>query len=113
MRRYRGHDGAAGLRGHPISVSAVSTNLSRLTGEIPEGAQAHHVLPQQFASRFKALGLDIHDPRFGAWWGPGHQQHAAEYNRAWNAFLSTNPTTEQTLQFARGIAGCYGLTTHF
>jgi hypothetical protein len=97
-----------------FTASNFRTNLARLTGRIPEGAQAHHILPQEFAPQFQRLGLNIHDPRFGAWWqGGAHQQAASAYNQAWRQFLSTNPTAEQALQFAREISGSYGLTVGF
>ena len=54
-------------------------NLQVLTGKTGNGLQAHHVLPQQFADKFSRVGLNINDPRFGAWVGPDHQRWSWAY----------------------------------
>jgi len=91
-------------------------NLGQLTGGIPKGAHAHHVLPVKFATKFKKAGINIHNPRFGAWWGKtAHQQSARAYNEAWRQFFkdTQNPTAEQILQFGRNLAKDHGLTIGF
>jgi len=105
---------ATGERLLPFTARNFRANLGRLTGEIPEGVHAHHVFPRQFSAQFERLGIEINDPRFGAWWQAGaHQREAAAYNRAWRQFLSANPTTEQALQFGREISRQYGITVGF
>jgi len=92
------------------------TNLGRLTGRIPEGAQAHHVFPQKFAVQFRRAGINVNDPRFGSWWEAGaHQRAARVYNNAWQKFLESKPnaTAEQILQFGREISREHGLTIRF
>ena len=45
-------------------------NLMRLTGETSEdivGLEAHHVLPVKFEYDFAQIGINVHDPHFGAW----------------------------------------------
>ena len=90
-------------------------NLFRLTGEVPEGAQAHHVFPQRFADRFRQLGVDVNDPHYGAWWeASDHLRNAAQYNARWVEFFARpNPSLEQAIQFAQELAGQYGLTLGF
>ncbi len=89
-------------------------NLARLSGDVPLGMDAHHVFPQRFATRFESFGLEIHDPRFGAWWEmTSHRRAAAGYNAAWQAFLGTDPTLEQALRFGQLISAQYGLHIGF
>ena len=91
-------------------------NLGRATGGIPRGADAHHIFPIKFEERFRNLGINIHDPRYGAWWSRGpHRSSASAYNNAWSDFYRTNPnaTKDEVLQFGRDIASRYGLRTGF
>jgi hypothetical protein len=107
---------AAGGGGKALAYTAANfrDNLSRLTGGIPEGAQAHHVLPQKFAAAFQKAGLNIHDPKFGAWWdAASHAKNSAAYNERWQQFLGTNPTADRIVKFAKDISGKYGYQTHF
>ncbi len=89
-------------------------NLSGLTGEIPEGAEAHHVFPQAFESEFNQVGLNIHDPKFGAWWEAGeHGRRAYEYNQRWRAFLDTKPSQTQILDFGRKVMSDYNIPINY
>jgi hypothetical protein len=89
-------------------------NLARLTGQLPEGAHAHHVFPQALAKRFQELGINIHDPRFGAWWTQtSHLKNAVNYTQNWMKFLDGKPTFEQVLQHGRYLAGEYGFQVNF
>jgi RHS repeat-associated protein len=89
-------------------------NLTRLTGRAPDGAQAHHIFPVKFEGKFKEAGINIHDPKYGAWWNTsGHKQAAHDYNAAWQEFFRTNPSSEQIKQFGRDIAKKYALDVHF
>jgi hypothetical protein len=108
--------GGAGTRFLSFTQGNFRENLARLTGGIPEGAQAHHVFPVRFEAQFSRAGINIHDPRFGAWWEAGaHGRAATAYNKAWERFFELNPspTSEQLLQFGREIGGRYGLTLGF
>lgn len=90
--------------------------MGRLTGGIPNGAPAHHIFPQRFAEQFQRVGINIHDPRFGAWWQSGaHQQSAAGYNQAWQQFFRGNPNASaaEITQYGRELAACYGLSIGF
>ena len=42
------------------------------------------MFPKEFADDFAKMGIDVHDPRFGAWWGnKTHNRAAKAYNDAW------------------------------
>jgi RHS repeat-associated protein len=85
-------------------------NLIKLTGSNPRDAQAHHVFVQKFESQFAAKGINIHDPRYGAWWNTAaHQSKSLEYERKWETFLATNPTADQILQYGKILAWKYDL----
>jgi hypothetical protein len=91
-------------------------NLTRLTGQMPEGAHAHHVFPRSLADKFQKAGINIHDPKFGAWWEKSrHLKNAVEYNRRWQRFWRTNPrpTLEQVLQFGRELAREFGFQVNY
>ena len=87
-------------------------NLGQLTGGIQEGKEAHHILPQQFEYRFNNCGINIHDPKYGAWLDSyGHHKTHKEYNNAWQVFFDKNekPTIEQIESFAQQLmAEIYG-----
>jgi hypothetical protein len=98
----------------PFTEGNFRENLARLTGKMPEGAHAHHVFPKVLAKEFQRVGINIHDPRFGAWWErAGHLKNSAEYLRQWEEFLFTKPTFEQILQFGRKLGGKYGFQVSF
>jgi hypothetical protein len=89
-------------------------NLSQLTGQLPENAHANHVFPQKLAEKFQRAGINVHDPRFGAWWEKSrHLKNSAEYTRLWVEFFERAPTTEQILAFGRFLGGKYGFQVHF
>jgi hypothetical protein len=91
-------------------------NLEKLDGPAPAGCDAHHVCPSKFKIEFDKAGIDIHDPKYGAWWEKmSHRRTASEYNRAWEAFFdgNENPTKQQVEEFARQVAKKYNLETGF
>jgi hypothetical protein len=89
-------------------------NLARLTGQLPEGAHAHHVLPQKLAYKFQDAGLNVHDPRFGAWWErSSHLKNSAEYLRRWETFFRSTRTFDEILQFGRELGGRYGFQVNY
>jgi RHS repeat-associated protein len=90
--------------------------LGELTGEIPDAAHAHHMLPLKFADRFEAARLNVNDPRYGAWWAAqDHLRNARGYNDRWEQFFRDNPnaTADQILEFGKTLAGEYGLIIHY
>jgi hypothetical protein len=104
--------GESGLK--PFTADNFRENLSRLTGQLPEGAHAHHVFPQALAARFKVARIDVNDPRFGSWWERStHLKNSVRYNARWMKFLENNPTREQILQFGRDLGGEFGFQVHF
>src|SRR5690606_6974637 len=91
-------------------------NLGRMTGGIPEGAHAHHVLPVKFEKNFRKAGINIHEPRFGTWWQAGaHKAAARGYNARWREFFRRNdtPSIERVLAEGRKIASDHGLQIYF
>jgi RHS repeat-associated protein len=95
----------------PLTRGNFRGNLALVTGKKPWFAQAHHIFARQFEDKFKALGIDIHDPRFGSWWSTlSHQKNAWAYNQAWEDFFSNvrNPTPDQIFEQARIIMRRFG-----
>lgn len=94
-------------------------NLMFLTQRNPgRNVHAHHVFPVELEAQFESAGIDIHDPRFGAWWEAGpHIDNAAAYNEQWRNFFAmhTNPepNREQILDEGREIMALFGLSTNF
>src|SRR5439155_1479473 len=88
-------------------------NLSRLTGEAPAEADAHHMLPQaeRFAGNFQKAGVNIHDPRLGTWWErTQHLKNSSAWNQSWDQFFRTGPKNAlQVLQFAQKLSKVYGI----
>jgi hypothetical protein len=86
--------------------------MQKMFGAAPRGAHAHHTLPVKFEQRFKQAGLNIHDPKYGAYWeGTAHNQTAAAYNQSFEAFFRANPNANATqiVDFARNLARRHGL----
>ncbi len=110
-----GGSGKAEFRGFkPFTEGNFRENLARLTGRMPEDAHAHHVFPQKLADLFEELGINVQDPRFGAWWERStHLKNADRYNKRWVDFMGKRPTFEQVLQFARELAREYGFQVNF
>lgn len=66
-------------------------NLSKLTGVMPEGKQAHHMLPQKFEDKFNNAGIDIHNPKYGYWLeSHKHNKGSYQYNKGWGDFFDAN-----------------------
>jgi hypothetical protein len=83
-----------------------------------QNVQLGHLFPQagEFARNFKKAGIDVHNPKFGAWWTrPNHQQKAREYNDRWRQFFRSNddPSRSEILDFGRQLAKEYGLEVAF
>lgn len=107
-------------RFRPFTRSNFRTNLARLTGFAPKGFDAHHVLPHKFIEDFSAIGFDIDDPIFGAWWeATPHRRNSYAYNADWARFfesyreLGRLPTQEEVLDFAKELAEEYGFDINF
>jgi len=98
----------------PFTEGNFRENLARLTGELPAESHAHHVFPQKLAKEFGELSINVHDPKFGAWWGrSSHLKKAAEYTRKWEEFIVGEPTLEQVLQYGRDLGVEYGFKVNF
>ena len=54
--------------------------------------EAHHVLPQALEPQFSRLGININDPKWGAWVEGGtHQGWSHAYQLEWETWLGRNP----------------------
>lgn len=94
--------------------SGFRRELIEVTGGVRAGAHAHHVFPVKFQKQFARAGIDIADPRYGAWWeATDHLSNARAYNRAWEEFFQSSPGADEVLEFGKRIAADYGLDSHF
>ena len=76
---------------------------------------AHHVLPKEYAGKFAEKGINVHNPKYGAWWAR-HEHlsvHRRGYNRLWEQKFTENPTASQLLRFGRKLAAADGLEIGF
>jgi RHS repeat-associated protein len=107
------------LQGPRYTASNFRKNLENRT-PIPKGMknpEAHHMLPQALEARFNKLGINIHDPRWGAWWAKAdHAKYWYRYNWDWERWFadfarrSATPTLQEVEQQAAFMARQYGLT---
>ncbi len=91
-------------------------NLTKLTGVAPKGAHAHHVFPVKFAKQLREVGINVHHPKYGAWWAAdAHRRAASAYNAVFDQFFlrNPNPTVQQVLELGRTLARGYGLDVLF
>jgi RHS repeat-associated protein len=90
-------------------------NLIRYTGNSPyPDMHAHHVFPHEFRDKFWSAGIDVNDPRFGAWWDAGaHLNNHKKYNDEWREFLRQNPTRDQVIERGRDLADELGFSVVF
>jgi RHS repeat-associated protein len=113
----RGKQGARTVRWlKPFTADNWRHNLKVWTGlDPPDSVHAHHVFPRQFETQFSAVGINIHDPRFGAWWaGSEHLAgHAGGYNEHWREFFERNPTAQKAVNLGRRLAREYGFNVGF
>ena len=94
-------------------------NLTELIGKPSGNVQAHHVLPQNFRSKFKAIGINIDNPVFASWVdSTRHLKFSKKYNDAWDAFFKSFgdnnlPTMQQVLDYARKLAKEFDFQIYF
>ncbi len=90
-------------------------NLMRSLGKSVEevaGRDAHHMLSQaeRLAEQFSKAGLNIHDPKFGAFWDHAvHLRKSSQFNADWTAFLKKDRTAEDIHKYARVLAVKYDI----
>ena len=91
-------------------------NLQQLTGELGTGQQAHHIFPQKFIDNFSRVGINIHDPKYGAWVeSHAHAGWSYAYNQDWFKFFDQNPNASysEIIDFVRGLSERYGFALNF
>jgi hypothetical protein len=72
------------------------------------------VLPLKYADRFKSAGINVNDPRFGAWWEKhGHLGKARRYNDKWGEYLEPGRSQQEIMNFGRKMSQDNGLTIYF
>ena len=71
--------------------------------------------PLRHPEVFEKLGINIHNPLFGAWVDSTHQNWSKAYNQAWEAFFKAveNPTVKQIFEKAAELAEQFGFNIHF
>ena len=70
--------------------------------------------PNALTVRFKKFGVDVNDPKFGAWWHqPPHSRACQEYKKIWEVFLDDNPTRDAILKKGKELASEYGYKVYF
>jgi RHS repeat-associated protein len=99
----------------PFTRENFRDNLKLLTGENPpSNIHAHHVLPQKFGPQFARAGINIHEPRYGAWWeAQGHWSNAGSYNSLWAEFLQSNPGRQAIHDFGREASIRFGIAVNY
>jgi len=111
--------------GHPTAGPRYTDRNFRRNLEnrtpIPQGmrnAQAHHMLPEALEKEFSRLGVNVHDPRWGAWvegTPPGtHQNWSYRYLKDWSDWLKglqdpSKVTLEQIIAKAQEMAAEYNI----
>ena len=109
------HAGSIALK--ELTRQNFRANMQIYTGFSGVGYEAHHVFPVKFIENFKAIGINIHNPLFGAWVNPtAHHSWSYAYNEAWfNFFFNSTsaPTFEGAIQLAIELAKQYGYSLLF
>ncbi|MBQ8070278.1 MAG: hypothetical protein IJ202_05475, partial [Bacteroidales bacterium] len=80
--------------------------LERAGKLVPEGMQAHHVLPKKFFNKFDNAGININDPQYGVWMESHHHLSKAwQYNMEWKKFFGShkNPTIKEIEEEAKRL----------
>lgn len=101
--------------GRPFTYANKIHNLTLKTHGRPSPYQAHHTMPRKFEAKFKARGLNIHNPIYLRWWcsKPGlptnHSANVYKYNRLWETFFTNKPdaTKAEILQYRTSIQGMF------
>ncbi len=101
--------------GLPFTSANKIHNLTLKTKGRPSPYQAHHTMPQKFEAKFKAEGLNIHNPIYLRWWcsksglPTNHQRNVVKYNTLWETFFTNKPdaTKADILQYRTSIQGMF------
>jgi hypothetical protein len=89
-------------------------NLQVLTNEEGMGMDAHHVFPKKFVFKFDDAGINIHDPRYGAWWErSSHKATANSYNQAWEEFFEFGKSQAEILEKGRTLMKSHNIQINF
>ena len=103
----------------PFTERNFRSNLKQFSGmSPPRDMHAHHVFPKERAKEFAERGINVHDPKHGAWWqdSPHWEAHGKhKYNNVWRRLLDKNPplNKEQLYQEGREMMRRYGNEVYF
>ena len=107
--------GKTASKAYKYTINNFRKNLIRLTSLDPGKAyQAHHIFPKTFAKHFAQKGINVHDPKYGAWWeSKVHNQKWSEYNKEWENFIKDDTTFDEIMDKARELSNKYGYKLNF
>lgn len=79
----------------PTNRNELKNAMRKISSKPFASAQAHHGLPWKYREWFAKIGLNINDPKHGAWvkggGNGGHQSWSKEYDNVWKEFIENNP----------------------
>ena len=93
----------------PTNRNGLRSAMEKISPKPFAEAQAHHGLPWNYREWFAQRGLNVNDPKFGAWvkggGNGGHQSWSKAYDNVWNKFITDNPnaTAQQVEKFYNSI----------
>ena len=101
----------------PFTKYNYRENLKIHTEKFPSSnMEAHHVFPQELGDKFLEKGINIHDPKYLAWWEKTpHRASAKQYNHNWRKFMSKTPeaTPSEILQKGKEMMSKHGIDTNY
>ena len=93
----------------PTNRNGLRRAMEKISSKPFADAQAHHGLPWNYREWFAEKGLNVNDPKFGAWvkggGNGGHQSWSKDYDKVWGKFIeeNINATVEQIEKFYNTI----------
>lgn len=106
---------SAAIKLKPLTRRNFRENLSRYTNTRPDlSHDAHHVFPKEFKEQFARLGIDVHHPKYGAWWEKNaHRSTWYDYNKAWEIRLRDIKSKEEALELGRQMMNKENIKINF
>ena len=78
----------------PTNRKGLRRAMEKLGGVPFEGAETHHGLPWNYRDWFASKGINVNDPKYGAWvmggGNGGHQSWSRAYDYEWRRFINRN-----------------------
>ena len=77
-----------------VSEVQVSEAIFKTIQGMPGTVNMHTIFPKSFSNLFRKIGINVNDPRNGAWWDTqSHLRNSYEYNQCRKAFFSIEDVT--------------------